>query len=403
MGSLTSAESGIHSPVAEAFSLTHGGLFYRLQAALHMTREERAWVALRALAAIVLTWLPLLLLSAAQGLAIGNRVRIPFLLDIAANVRFLIALPLLIVSEVGIDRRLREVVVHFVKSGLVPERELPAFESVIERVVQLRDRVLPELVLLALALVPSISVRGREFLVGNVSTWQATPFDGGRILSYAGWWFCLVSAPLFRFLVLRWLWTMALWGGLLWRVSRLNLRLIPTHADRTAGLGFLAEGQLKFSSIVFAGSTVMAAQAANALAYRGATIGGLKYILLGYCVVGVAVLMAPLLVVIPTLVRVKKRGLFEYATLATAYSRKFHAKWVHTLHPPQEELLGSADIQSLSDINGSYAIVRDMRVVPIDKATLAGLAVAALLPMVPLILMVTSAEELLKDVMHLLL
>jgi len=102
-------------------------------------------------------------------------------------------------------------------------------------------------------------------------------------------------------------------------------------------------------------------------------------------------------------VRVKKRGLFEYATLATAYSRKFHAKWVHTLHPPQEELLGSADIQSLSDINGSYAIVRDMRVVPIDKATLAGLAVAALLPMVPLILMVTSAEELLKDVMHLLL
>jgi hypothetical protein len=290
-----------------------------------------------------------------------------------------------------------------VESGLVPERELPAFESVIHDVTRLRDRTLPELVLLALAFASSLSVHSQELLMVSSSAWYSVPVTGGRVLSYAGWWFDLVSAPLFRFLLLRWLWRMILWSWFLWRVSKLKLALIPTHADRTAGLGFLAEAQLKFGWIAFAGSAVMSAQAANALFYRGATMAQLKYVLATYCIVVVILLIAPLLLLTPRLVRVKKRGLLEYAALATTYAQSFDAKWVHAPYPPWESLLGGSDIQSLADLNASYAIVREMRVVPIDKATLIGLAVAALLPMVPLVLAVASVDELVRDVLHLLL
>jgi hypothetical protein len=111
----------LRSLVAEAFSLMRGGPLYRLQ----------------------------LLLGAASP---GNVE--------AANVRFLIALPLLILSEVAIDRRLRITVSHFLKSGLVKEPDLPSFEAVIERITGLHDRVLPEILILAVAL-PAVSVHSQ--------------------------------------------------------------------------------------------------------------------------------------------------------------------------------------------------------------------------------------------------
>ena len=88
----------LHSSVAEAFCLTRGGPLYRLQLRLDAAKDERTQVVRRALAATLLTWLPLLLLSAAQGLVFGKHLQVPFIKDFAVKVRFLIALPLLIVS-----------------------------------------------------------------------------------------------------------------------------------------------------------------------------------------------------------------------------------------------------------------------------------------------------------------
>ena len=48
-----------------------------------------------------------------------------------------------------------------------------------------------------------------------------------------------MSIPIFQFLTLRWLYRLLLWFLFLWRVSRLDLRLAPSHPDRAGGLGFL--------------------------------------------------------------------------------------------------------------------------------------------------------------------
>ena len=74
------------------------------------------------------------------------------------NVRFLIALPLLLLSKVDIDHTLRITVNQFLESGLVTEGELPSFEAVIEKVTRLRDHVLPEILMLVVSYLPSFTV-----------------------------------------------------------------------------------------------------------------------------------------------------------------------------------------------------------------------------------------------------
>ena len=119
--------SELRSSVAESFSLTQGGLFYRLHLLFSPAHEERARILRRTLFTMVVAWLPLLVLSIIQGTAYGKQLQIPFLRDFAVNVRFLVALPILILAESSIDHEWRLLVVHFLKSGLVKEPDLPSF------------------------------------------------------------------------------------------------------------------------------------------------------------------------------------------------------------------------------------------------------------------------------------
>ena len=92
---------------------------------------------------------------------------------------------------------------------------------------------------------------------------------------------------------------------------------------------------------------------------------------------------------------VKRRGLREYGRVATAYVRGFDAKWLRGGSPPGESLLGSADIQSLNDLAGSFDIIRRMRVVPFGPALVIILIVATLAPMAPLLFLAFSLEQVL--------
>src|SRR6185295_19881424 len=97
---------GAHSSLSgESFSLVGGGPSHRLQQRLGLITAQSSNVARRAVLSIVVTWVPLLVLSAMQGMALGEKVKVPFLFDIAAYARFLISLPLLILIEPFIERR----------------------------------------------------------------------------------------------------------------------------------------------------------------------------------------------------------------------------------------------------------------------------------------------------------
>src|SRR4051794_20102591 len=153
-----------------------------------MAMPDRSGVAKRALVLILVTWLPLLLLSLVQGRAFGSEVRIPFLRDISVNVRFLIGLPLLVLAEVVIDPRLSRCVKHFATSGL-NATQLPAFEEVITKVMKLRDALLPTVLILVVAFAPSFFYKKVELITNGITTWHGIFTPSGEVLSLAGWWF----------------------------------------------------------------------------------------------------------------------------------------------------------------------------------------------------------------------
>ena len=86
----------------------------------------------------------------------------------------------------------------------------------------------------------------------------------------------------------------------------------------------------------------------------------------------------------------------------TKHDQLFDAKWIHGQRSPEDTILGNPDASSLADLGASFAVVRQMRIVPIDRPTLITLAVAAGLPLVPVVLFVTPANELIGDVLKML-
>jgi hypothetical protein len=169
----------VKSSLAANVSIMNGGLLQWFPVRLGYVRDNRRQVVRRALFVVLASWFPMLVLSLIQGQAYGTQIKIPFLWDMAVNVRFLIAVPILILAESEIDRRLRTHVLQFLKSGFVTEKELSSFEAVIEKTVRLRDRILPKVLLIAAALLPSVIVK-TELLMSGLSNWHYTAAGLGK-------------------------------------------------------------------------------------------------------------------------------------------------------------------------------------------------------------------------------
>jgi hypothetical protein len=388
--------SEMHPPSSSRadFSLVAGGPTHRLQQRLGLIKPGSPNLAKRAALSVLLTWFPLLVLSAAQGLAIGHQVNIPFLYDFAAYARFLVAIPLLILAEGLIEHHIAGAAAHFVHSQLVPERQYPEYEAALDRAIRLRDSTLAEVVLLGLACV-SVAVVRNEFPL-NFSTWLSLVSGSGHIRTWAGWWYLVVGVALFQFLFWRWLWRLGIWYGLLWHTSRLDLRLIPTHPDRAAGLGFVGDAQRFFWIIVFAFAATTAGILGNEIVYGGVPLTSYKIATAGYVVVVLLVFLGPLLMFMPQLMRAKIKSVHDYSTFAVMHNQLFDAKWVQGDHPESEPVLGTPDISSLADLGNAYAVLDRMRPVPFDPADALALALAALIPLAPLLLTVFPLAEMLE-------
>ncbi len=111
--------------VVEDFSLATSGRFENVLAWLGLSEKSIRGYIKRSLALVLVTWLPLLILSVVQGLAWGNRVNMNFLEDFATHMKFLLVLPLLIFSEHAVDHRIKELTVEFFKSGILVKKTSP--------------------------------------------------------------------------------------------------------------------------------------------------------------------------------------------------------------------------------------------------------------------------------------
>ena len=385
------------------FSLVLGGPLYQLARRAHLAGDALELVHRRVIIISLFAWLPLLILSALGGRAWGAAVKVPFLMDVEVHARFLLALPLLIVAELVVNQRMRPMVRQFLERGLIADSSRARFEAALASTLRLRNSAVAELLLVVFVYLVGVLYIWPQFAALKVATWYAVPADGGHRLSPAGWWFAYVSLPVFQIILLRWYFRIVIWIRFLWKAAGCELSLVPTHPDRTGGLGFLSLTVMAFAPILAAHGALLAGLIANRIFFLGATLPDFKMEILVLVVFLLLVVLGPLLVFVPHLAAARRVGLREYGTLAERYVREFDRKWLRDGAPAGESLVGSADIQSLADLSNSFEVVRGMRLVPISRDMVLELVVITLLPVAPLVLTMVSLDELLKQLLKVVL
>jgi hypothetical protein len=378
------------------FSLVLGGPLYQLLRRSHLSGDALELVHQRIIIISLFDWLPLLLLSALEGRTLGGSAAVPFLLDVEVHVRFLVALPLLIIAELVVHERMRFVVRQFLDRNLIPESALTRFDDAIVSALRLRNSMLAEALLIAFVYIVGVLIVWRHYTALATATWYAVPTGAGLQLSLSGVWYGYVSVPIFQFLMYRWYFRLFIWMRFLWQVSRIGFSLVPTHPDRVGGLGFLANTVYAFTPLAVAHGVLLAGWIANRIFYLGAALPDFKIEIAVLVVFLLGMVLGPLLVFAPQLAQAKRTGNREYGTLAQRYVREFDAKWLRGGAPGDESLLGSGDIQSLADLSNSFEVIRTMQIAPITRDAIIRLAAATLVPIAPLLLTMMPLEELLK-------
>jgi len=374
------------------FDLVDCGPSFRLAQRFGFNRPDRPRRIRKILLLILVTWVPLLLLSLVAGHAFGDRVAVTLLRDPVILSRFLFVLPVLALAEIVVARSLGVQSRQFLVSGVVPAEEAVKLEAAKAEALRLRESVVAEGVILVLALAMAIIARVFIRPGSGESTWERS--DAG--ITLAGWWYILVSLPILFFFLLRWLWIFLLWSRFLFRISRLSLELTPTHPDRAGGLGFLGWGLASFGLVLMAISAVLSGSLAYEIVHRGSSLNILKYHIMVFVALAILIEHAPLLVFTGHLARCRFRGLLDFGSLIGDHDRAFEEKWLKSPGADRSSLLGSPDVTTVADIALVYEHVERMQLLPFDKKAVVVLVAAALIPMIPLLGTVTGLTEILS-------
>lgn len=336
----------------------------------------------------LLFWGILVLLA----LLTGNIHRV-FSLDIlGGHVRLLVVIPLFFLCETMVFPRMTEFVQNIVNSGLVRTSSLPSLEADICRICRMKDYRVVEVIFLVLAFTFPL-VENIFNMPGRTTTWASILAESG---GKAGWgiiWYLGFCLPLFRFLLVRWLWNLGLWWYFLLCLEKKDLNLIPTHPDGMAGLGYLEVVQEHFAPLTLAFSALCSANFAEEIS-AGTMAFETVYPFMPVVIILFAIIFTgPILIFYRKLWLCRTKGLREYMVMASSYVNDFDRKWIKGENPSGEPLLGTADIQSLADLNNSMSIVRDLRVFPLNQRLIAILAASVVLPLTPLLLFKYPVNE----------
>ena len=383
------------------FSLVLGGPLFQLCRRMRLSGDALERLHRRIVVMTLLVWLPLLFLSLLQNRAIGDLIKIPFLMDIEANVRFLVALPVLISAELVVHQRISPLVRRFVERGIVTIEDLPKFNTAVNSALRSRNSVVVEGALLVFVYTVGLWIWRSQVALGD-ATWYAAPTNGRLHLTLAGYWYVFVSIPVFQFILLRWYVRLVIWFRLLWQISKLNLHLTAAHPDRAGGIGFLGKSSYAFAPILFSQGTILAGLIGTRVLYEGRDILSFKMEAAGLVGFFVAVILGPLIMFTPRLALTQRKGSSEYGLLANRYVFSFEGKWMRSGDQAPVGLLGSEDIQSMSDLASIYANVRQMRIIPFGTDDITRLAVTTAAPLLPLMLTIYSPAELAKVLIKIL-
>lgn len=380
-------------------SLVLGGPIYRLLVRSHLEGPSLEFPLRRILAAVLIVWAPLLVLSSLGGTLVGGP-GVPFLHDPSTQARFLISLPLMIEGERFVHLYVGVAVQQFIDRGLIEPEGIPRFESALASLRRARESATAEIVL-AVIVVSIGHWAWARFVQPPVPMWYFAEIGGQRRLTLAGFWYVFISLPIFRFFLYRWYYRIILWYRLLWQISRLPLRLNALHPDRAGGLGFLSMTTIAFAPLLLAHTVFMSGLIGGRIWHEQRKLAEFKVEIAALIIGLIALVHLPLLFLSVQLVPARRAGLIRYGLFAQRYVDDFRRRWYSMPEgEPRESPLGSGDIQSLADLANSYQVVRGMQVAPFDARSILWFAILLLVPIAPLTLTVIPLDQIIDRLLR---
>jgi len=273
------------------------------------------------------------------------------------HIRFLLALPLMIIAELVVHQRMLSVVNQFQERNLIPENALDQFRKAIASAFRLRNSRFAESFMLVIIYVIGYNVVWQQSMAVETTAWFSEPTVGNSNLSLAGIWFRYVSLPVFQFLFLRWYYRIFIWARFLFQVSRINLRLVPTHPDHAGGLGFLSNSVYAFMPLALVHGAVLSGTISNHIFHQGAMLLDYKIEVIIIVSLVVLVVILPLFSFSSQLADAKRIGSLEYGKFAARYVQEFQVRWIQNKETIDHSLTGSNEIQGLADMANSYKVV----------------------------------------------
>ena len=147
-------------------------------------------------------------------------------------------------------------------------------------------------------------------------------------------------------------------------------------------------------------SSALCAGWGSQIALYGTTLAALKPLLVAFVLIGLIIAFAPLLPFMPLLFAARRRGLAEYGSLVSDYSRELEERWSEGRS--RADLLGSPDFSGLADIGASYREnVERMQVLLFGLRDAVLLLVVSVLPALPILFAQLPVRDVLQRLLHL--
>ena len=345
---------------------------------------------------VVITWLPLAFLSMFYSPE-------SFFTDFTMYVRFLVAMPLLLLSPIIFKDKIGAIVNHFVDADIVKESEQEKFFFYIQSTMKLRDSRLAKS-LIWLAVYAGVLYFTNESGPHVLSTWRAQSMNGELAFTIAGRWFTFVSQPIYSFIQIYFLYRVLLWWRFMLLVSLLDLQLRASHGDDTGGLVFLGGFIRLFKIPVFAFSVSIAAGAMNLVLYKDFALEDLKFILITLIAFCFLLFVAPLLLFVRPLVKTKNLAILSYGKLGGQQLEQFENKWLHqSKNNLKFSLLESPEFSSVTDAISVVNKVSKMRTIPFTPEVLIGFVICIIAPFLPVFSLKIPWTDLLKKLLGLIM
>lgn len=352
------------------YRIGEGGLLRRFEVTAKLTRLH--W---QLLALLSVTWLPLV------GLGLWRGGRDALVHDPAVHVRLLIVAPVFLVLDHLFPPTCRYTLGLLHDQGHVSDATAPRVDALLGRAKRMADSSLPEALIALLAL--SLGVLSLLGVVPARGLSHRTGLGADQI------WYALTDLPLFQFLLWRSVWRWIIWVRVLAGLSRIELRLVPTHPDRAGGIRFLKLPSMGYCSVLlFAVSSVLCAEWGNRLTL-GATLDSFKPLVIIFAGAATLIAFGPLLAFSPQLFKARQRGLRELGSIAARVGRAVCDGQAQR-GPAGER----AQVHELASIEQAYReTVKQLSLILFDKRDLALLLAATLLPVAPVMLMHVPRED----------